>query len=115
MVYATSTPAPEMRQGLTCVGVDDVVERGRMARTLILEQSSKETASLASKALRDEHLTQTEVKSLAGSVMRHRRLEVLDGGTLVGIDVSFPEDSGSPTLLLHLRGDKNHRDVYRQR
>ena len=77
-----------------------------MATRLILEQSSEETASLASKAMRGERLTQDEVKKLAGSVMRHRRMDVIDGGSLLGVEISFPEDSGSSRLLLRLREDE---------
>ena len=58
---------------------------------VILEQSSKEVASLASQVWRGKKPTDAEARTLAACVLRHRRLDVKARGQVKNIDIVFPE------------------------
>ena len=71
---------------------------------VLLERSGEEAASLAARAMNGEVLTQEEVKTLAGSVLRHRRLEVKGHRRLLGIGLDYPEGPENPKMQLIWEG-----------
>ena len=82
-----------------------------MARAHLNERSGEDAASLAARAMNGETLTPEQVKTLAGSVLSHRRLPVEPRGRLEGVSIFLPPRQGSgvesrPKALVHIRDNR---------